>query len=89
MMVMGLNSDAIGHWITDDEALLKFKCGSPMQDGPCQLDPDHPGRHTTVAYYCDVCGRMRRSNPVGWKVDANGEVDVAWCFMCERGLTGP
>ncbi len=88
-MVMGLDSDAIGRWITGDEALLKFHCGHPMQDGPCQLDPDHPGRHTTVAYYCDSCGRMRRSQPVTHLVDANGDIDVDICFMCERGLTGP
>jgi hypothetical protein len=76
-------------WSTLQQFSRDLACNHRLQDGSCQLDPDHPGRHTTVAYYCDSCGRMRRSQPVTHVVDANGDIDVDICFMCERGLTGP
>ena len=58
-------------------------CGRPMQDGSCQLDPDHRGRHTTVAFYCDLCGQMRRgSAPAAQLRDINGDIDVEACWFC-------
>jgi hypothetical protein len=53
-----------------------------MRDGLCRMDPDHKGRHTTVAYYCDGCGQMRRSHPVAHYYDINGDIDASLCFMC-------
>lgn len=53
-----------------------MECGHPMRDGPCKMDEGHRGRHTTVAFYCDGCGKMRRGQPVA------ADADVAICFFC-------
>jgi len=87
---MRLDPEALDRHITGNYGEDQFRdhdCGYSMQDGPCHLDLDHPGRHTTIAYYCDSCGRMRRSRPVTVLVDANGDIDVEFCFMCVGGLT--
>jgi hypothetical protein len=57
-------------------------CGSQMRDGPCLLDSDHRGRHTTVGFYCDSCGKMRRGQPAGQQTDTDGVVDVVFCWFC-------
>ena len=58
-------------------------CTEMLRDGGCQLDPDHRGRHTTVAFYCDACGHMRRgSTPTAVAYDVNGVVDVVACWFC-------
>ncbi len=57
-------------------------CGKAMRDGYCVMDPDHRGRHTTVGFYCDACGKVRRGQPVGQAVDTDGVVDVVFCWFC-------
>ncbi len=91
---MSFNPEALDRHITGNYGEDQFRdrdCGKPMQDGPCQLDPDHRGRHTTVAYYCDACGKMRRgSAPEAVSYDINGEVDVEVCWFCVNvGYTRP
>jgi hypothetical protein len=58
-------------------------CPFQLRTGPCQLNEDHRGRHTTVAYYCDSCGQMRRSRPVAQALNPwDGVVEATFCFMC-------
>lgn len=61
------------------------KCGFQMpRGGVCMLSP-HKGRHSTVAYWCDGCGRYRRSLPVA--EDRNqwdGITEGSFCFLCVR-----
>lgn len=61
-------------------------CIRKMRDGYCRLDKGHRGRCTTVAFYCDSCGRMRRGSPVAHIYDDNGDPSTDHCFMCSRGL---
>lgn len=51
-------------------------CLSAMRDGPCRLDKGHRGRCSTVAFYCDGCGKRRRGAP------RSANEDVAFCFLC-------
>lgn len=46
------------------------------QAGYCLLDKDHHGRHSTVVFWCDVCGHARRGQPT------RQDQDIAICFMC-------
>jgi hypothetical protein len=57
-------------------------CGKPMRDGACVLDLDHRGRHTTVGFYCDNCGKMRRGQPAGSARDIDGEPLADFCWFC-------
>jgi hypothetical protein len=57
-------------------------CDKPMRDGPCVMDLDHRGRHTTVGFYCDCCGKTRRGTPESQLRDINGTVDVVACWFC-------
>lgn len=57
-------------------------CGKEMRDGPCRLDPDHRGRHSTVAFYCDACGKMRRGHWAATARDSDGVIDVVFCWFC-------
>ena len=57
-------------------------CDKLMRDGFCVLDPGHRGRHSTVGFFCDSCSRMRRGTPAGQATDANGDVDVVFCWFC-------
>jgi len=52
-------------------------CGHVMRGGTCNLDAGHPGRHTTVGWCCDGCGKMRRSYPAARHPEAG-----IYCFMC-------
>jgi hypothetical protein len=61
-------------------------CLHPLRDGPCEGDKDHRGRHSTVWFYCDACGKSRRGEPFRRDYDADGEPDTAFCFMCIRDL---
>lgn len=64
------------------------KCEELLRDGYCVLDPDHRGRHTTVGFYCDACGKMRRGTPETMAHDADGVIDVVFCWFCVNVL-GP
>lgn len=52
-------------------------CGLKMRTGWCNMEPGHRGRHTTVAWSCDGCGKTRRSQPSSSHPDAG-----TYCFMC-------
>lgn len=56
-------------------------------DGFCLLDKGHKGRHSTVVFYCDGCGKARRGAPTQYGYDGNGEIDVSFCFMCTHVAT--
>jgi hypothetical protein len=67
-----------------------YYCGHPMRDGPCNMRAGHRGRHTTVAFYCDVCGTMRRGTPVPIRqrispYDTEHVADA--CFVCTERRT--
>ena len=63
-------------------------CLKQMRTGLCQLDRGHRGRHTTVAFYCDMCGKYRKGEPYRKYYDINGDLDVVGCFMCQEVLPG-
>lgn len=46
--------------------------------GFCLMDEGHKGRHSTVVFYCDGCGRTFRGEPTSSDNDAG----VAFCFLC-------
>lgn len=52
-------------------------CGHKLRGGPCNMDLGHVGRHTTVAWMCDGCGKRRRSQPHSTHPEAG-----SYCFMC-------
>jgi hypothetical protein len=66
-------------------------CKREMQTGNCVLDLNHRGRCTTVGFYCDSCGRMRRGQPhvhaTQLMSDGYREPVADICFMCSRGLS--
>lgn len=65
-------------WVADPART----CLHRLRGGLCEGDLGHRGRHSTVWYWCDACGRSRRGQPYRVQVDANGEPDVEFCFMC-------
>lgn len=67
-------------------------CGHPLRDGPCQMDAGHKGRHTTVAFRCELCDKTRRGNWRDNKRNVYGydhEVieTFAVCWFCTQGLS--
>jgi hypothetical protein len=70
-------------WLADP----KTTCLHPLRDGLCEGDKDHRGRHSTVCFYCDACGKSRRGEPFRKDYDSNGDPVLDFCFMCIRGLT--
>lgn len=60
-------------------------CEQPMRTGECVLDLNHRGRHTTVGFYCDGCGTMRRGQPETQARNPwDGVPEASFCFMCVR-----
>lgn len=53
------------------------RCEHDLRDGPCDLTPGHRGRHSTVAFECDGCGRRRRGQPFVRHEEAGW-----FCFLC-------
>lgn len=59
----------------------KNQCEHLCQDvWRCVLTAGHKGRHTTVGFQCDDCGRWRRGAP------RLSNEDIVICFMCSRGI---
>jgi len=79
-----LDKDALDRFITGNygEDMFKGDCRKPMRDGSCVLDYEHRGRHSTVGFYCDACGKMRRGTPEGFAYDTDGVLDVTFCWFC-------
>lgn len=65
---------------------LEGKHGRPLRNGGyCLLDEDHRGRCSSVTFYCDGCGKYRRSQPVAQvRNEHDGVVEAQLCFMCEH-----
>lgn len=61
---------------------MSTKCDTLLRDGQCVMDEGHRGRHTTVGFYCDVCGKTRRGTPAGYAYDTNGDLDIVACWFC-------
>jgi hypothetical protein len=61
-------------WVEDDNFV---PCGHVMRTGTCNMDAGHRGRHTTVAWLCDGCSKMRRGVPAASDPEAG-----SFCFMC-------
>lgn len=83
---MGQQLKASGYW----EHLMhgRPQCAEELRDGRCVMDAGHRGRHTTVGFYCDACGNVRRGHPVAFAYNQfDGGIEAEFCFMCERGLT--
>lgn len=60
------------------EHALSQICGREMRNNRvCIMDPCHKGRHASVAFCCDGCGKMRRSQP-----HVTSEEAGSYCFMC-------
>jgi hypothetical protein len=50
--------------------------------GFCLLDAGHKGRHSTVVFGCDGCGRTLRGRAHRTHVDEG----VSFCFLCSTGV---
>lgn len=57
-------------------------CSKPLRDGPCQMDSGHKGRCSTVAFYCDGCGNMRRGHPHAQGAGPDGVAEADFCWFC-------
>ncbi len=70
---------------------LQRYCEREMLTGECELDLGHRGRCSTVVFYCDSCGKMRRGYPhqaiTQLMSDGDREHVGDICFMCSRGIT--
>lgn len=69
-------------WIADPTKV----CLEPLRGGACEGEKAHRGRHSTVWFECDACGRTRRGYPHRQEMDGDGVPDVSFCFMCCREL---
>jgi hypothetical protein len=86
----GFSPQALDRHITgnygEDQFSLPDQCSREMRDGHCVLDPGHRGRHTTVGFFCDQCGLMRRGQPhtivTQLMGDGYREPMAEVCFMC-------
>ncbi len=81
-----LDKAALDRYITGNygEDMFRGDCRKAMRDGSCVLDYDHRGRHTTVGFFCDSCGMMRRGTWEAVAHDADGVVDVVFCWFCVK-----
>lgn len=65
----------------------KTTCLHELRSGYCTMDKGHKGRHSTVTFGCDGCGKTRRGQPY------RSNEEVAMCFMCclesDRYYGGP
>lgn len=82
-----LDRHITGNWGEDQFSGIEEKCGEPLRDGPCTLDPGHRGRHTTVSFFCDLCGKRRRGSAPYTVItqlmsDGYREPMADVCFMC-------
>jgi hypothetical protein len=53
-------------------------CLHQLRSGKCRMDKDHRGRHSTVVFGCDGCGKTVRGTPASSHPDEG----VAFCFLC-------
>jgi hypothetical protein len=60
-------------------------CDQELRTGQCEMEMGHRGRHSTVAFECDYCGKTRRGRgeEVGQRMsDGYVEIFGVVCFMC-------
>lgn len=63
-------------------------CDTTLRTGECVLDRDHRGRCSTVGFYCDGCGKMRRGQPVAQARNQwDGIPEAEFCFLCVKGVS--
>ena len=65
-------------------------CGADVRGGgSCALAPDHKRSHSTIAFTCDGCGKIRRGQATATEnVWVGKELDdvFRFCFLCVREL---
>lgn len=70
-----------------------MQCETVLRTGRCEMDGGHRGRHTTVAFFCDECQKMRRGRPYthGGQRMSDGTFEVAadFCWFCIEVKYGP
>jgi hypothetical protein len=90
-ITLGVDDDKRFHFANPKTTCLHtvkgWKEGAHHHLGFCLLDKEHHGRHSTVAFSCDCCGKTRRGRPQAVQYDVNGDVAVVACFMCSIGET--
>ena len=61
-------------------------CLHEMRSGKCLMDKDHRGRHSTIVFYCEGCGKVMRGTPhlIQQVKLGDGSIDdeFGFCFMC-------
>lgn len=65
-------------------------CDEPLRTGACTLRVGHRGRHATVSFCCEACGKTRRGTPTTTQIVRFGEeIDDVFdfCFLCASNLT--
>lgn len=80
-MVHGIDGPFLRFHFVDPEKT----CLQKMRTGMCLMDIGHRGRHTTVTFYCDGCGKTCRGQVYRYAYDSNGDPDVAFCWFCCEG----
>lgn len=71
--------------MTPDE----YYCHRQLRNGPCTMRRNHRGRCSTVTFYCDVCGKIRRGTGIAirQRISYDETEHVAdMCFLCQRGI---
>lgn len=61
-------------------------CDYELRSGKCQMEQTHKGRHSTVTFYCESCGKIRRGTPHSQSFVRLGDGTIDdifdFCFMC-------
>ncbi len=78
-------------WIRDtsqgqrcDVADPDSTCLKPLERSqiPCTMDAGHRGKCSSITFYCEICGKRRRSQPYRTAYDPDGVPDAHFCYMC-------
>lgn len=65
----------------------ELECCHPMRTGLCERSKDHKGKHTTVVFCCELCGRVVPGQPYRQGVYyLYGEIEDVfdYCFPCVK-----
>lgn len=68
--------------------MVRSECKHVLRTGKCTLDAGHKGRHSSVTWICDACGKKRRGSVYAYSRDGEYENGLAFCFMCAGPLRG-
>ena len=65
------------------ESTRVMTCNHELRGGGlCQLDAGHRGRHSSVFFLCDGCGKRRRGQPHQHLGTWDDDSGLVFCFMC-------